>query len=105
MNELKHLKVNKLNNKEKKKAATIKDIAKAIGVSVSTVSRALQDKPEISDETKTLVRETASKMNYRPNTMAVALKTRKSYSIGVVVPQIVSLFYASVVHGIEQVAN
>ena len=88
-----------------KKAATIKDIAKAIGVSVSTVSRALQDKPEISDETKTLVRETASKMNYRPNTMAVALKTRKSYSIGVVVPQIVSFFYATVVQGIEQVAN
>lgn len=88
-----------------KKAATIKDIAKAIGVSVSTVSRALQDKPEISEETKILVRETAEKMKYRPNSMAVALKTKKSYSIGVVVPQIVSFFYASVVQGIEQVAN
>lgn len=88
-----------------KKAATIKDIAKAIGVSVSTVSRALQDKPEISEETKILVRETAAKMKYRPNSMAVALKTQKSYSIGVVVPQIVSFFYASVVQGIEQVAN
>ena len=87
------------------KAATIKDIAKAIGVSVSTVSRALQDKPEISEETKILVRETAAKMKYRPNSMAVALKTQKSYSIGVVVPQIVSFFYASVVQGIEQVAN
>ncbi|MCQ2374726.1 MAG: LacI family transcriptional regulator [Salinivirgaceae bacterium] len=88
-----------------KKAATIKDIAKELGVSVSTVSRALQDKPEISDETKQLVRDTAAKLQYRPNTMAVALKTRKTYSIGVVVPQIVSFFYATVVQGIEQVAN
>lgn len=88
-----------------KKATTIKDIAKIIGVSVSTVSRALQDKPEISEETKKRVRETATKMKYRPNSMAVALKTQKSYSIGVVVPQIVSAFYASVVKGIEEVAN
>jgi LacI family transcriptional regulator len=88
-----------------KKAATIKDIAKALSVSVSTVSRALQDKPEISEDTKFLVRETAKKMKYRPNSMAVALKTQKTYSIGVVVPQIVSAFYASVVKGIEQVAN
>ncbi len=85
--------------------ATIKDIAKALGVSVSTVSRALQDKPEISEDTKILVREMAKKLKYRPNSMAVALKTQKSYSIGVVVPQIVSAFYASVVKGIEQVAN
>ena len=88
-----------------KKASTIKDIAKALGVSVSTVSRALQDKPEISEQTKRLVRETAIAMKYRPNSMAVALKTSKSYSIGVVVPEIVSFFYASVVKGIEQVAN
>jgi len=88
-----------------KKATTIKDIAKVLGVSVSTVSRALQDKPEISEETKRLVREAATNMKYRPNSMAVALKTQKSYSIGVVVPQIVSAFYASVVKGIEEVAN
>lgn len=88
-----------------RKAATIKDIAKAIGVSISTVSRALQDKPEISEETKKVVREMAKKMQYRPNSMAVALKTQKTYSIGVVVPQIVSAFYASVAKGIEQVAN
>ncbi len=88
-----------------KKAATIKDIAKAISVSISTVSRALQDKPEISESTKKLVRDMAKKLKYRPNSMAVALKTQKSYSIGVVVPQIVSAFYASVVKGIEQVAN
>jgi LacI family transcriptional regulator len=88
-----------------KKIATIKDIAKEIGVSISTVSRALQDKPEISEETKRIVREVAKKMKYRPNSMAVALKTQKTYSIGVVVPQIVSAFYASVVKGIEQIAN
>lgn len=88
-----------------KKATTIKDIAKVLSVSVSTVSRALQDKPEISEETKRLVREAAANMKYRPNSMAVALKTQKSYSIGVVVPQIVSAFYASVVKGIEEVAN
>lgn len=88
-----------------KRAVTIKDIAKTLGVSVSTVSRALQDKPEISEETKELVRQAAKTMKYRPNSMAVALKTQKSYSIGVVVPQIVSAFYASVVKGIEQIAN
>lgn len=88
-----------------KKATTIKDIAKALGVSISTVSRALQDKPEISEETKELVRKMAKEMKYRPNSMAVALKTQKTFSIGVVVPQIVSAFYASVVKGIEQVAN
>ncbi len=76
-----------------------------MGVSVSTVSRALQDKSEISEKTKQLVKETAKNMKYRPNSMAVALKTQKSYSIGVVVPQIVSAFYASVVKGIEEVAN
>ncbi|MBI9067517.1 MAG: LacI family DNA-binding transcriptional regulator [Salinivirgaceae bacterium] len=88
-----------------KKASTIKDIAKALGVSISTVSRALQDKHEISEETKVLVRKMAKEMKYRPNSMAVALKTQKTFSIGVVVPQIVSAFYASVVKGIEQVAN
>lgn len=88
-----------------KKASTIKDIAKALGVSISTVSRALQDKPEISEDTKKLVREMAKELKYRPNSMAVALKTQRSYSIGVVVPQIVSAFYASVVKGIEQVSN
>ncbi|MCT4615181.1 MAG: LacI family transcriptional regulator [Marinifilaceae bacterium] len=88
-----------------KKRVTIKDIAKELKISVSTVSRALKNSPEISLQTRETVQKLAKKLNYQPNPLAVALKTRKSNSIGVVVPQIVSSFYASVVNGIEQIAD
>ncbi len=87
------------------KRITIKDIAKALDVSISTVSRALKDNPEISKKTRDLIKKTAKEMNYRPNPIAVALKTSKSYTIGVVVPKIVNTFYAAVVEGIEEVAD
>lgn len=84
---------------------TIKDIAEKLSISVSTVSRALKNNPEISLQTREAVQKLAKELNYRPNPLAVALKTQKSNTIGVVVPQIVSSFYASVVKGIEQVAD
>lgn len=87
------------------KRTTIKDVAKALDVSISTVSRALKDSPEIGLKTRELIKKTAKAMNYRPNPIAVALKTKKSYIIGVVVPKIVNSFYASVVEGIEEVAD
>jgi LacI family transcriptional regulator len=85
-------------------AVTIKDIAKALGLSTSTVSRALRDSYEISPETKKLVLECAEKLNYRPNPVALSLKERKTRSIGVVVCEIANPFFSQVINGIESVA-
>lgn len=85
-------------------AVTIKDIAKALGLSTSTVSRALRDSYEISPETKKLVLECAEKLNYRPNPVALSLKERKTRSIGVVVCEIANAFFSQIINGIESVA-
>jgi len=85
-------------------AVTIKDIAKALGISTSTVSRALRDSHEISPETKQLVLECAEKLNYRPNPIALSLKERRSRSIGVVVAEIANNFFSQVINGIESIA-
>ncbi len=87
------------------KNITIKDLAKRLNVSVSTISRALKDNPEISLETRKEVQTLAKELGYRPNPIAVALKTHKSNTIGVIVPQIVSSFFASVVRAVEEVAD
>jgi LacI family transcriptional regulator len=86
-------------------AVTIKDIAKALGLSTSTVSRALRDSYEISPETKKLVLEYAEKTNYQPNPIAQSLKERKSHSIGVVVGEIANSFFSQIINGIESVAK
>jgi LacI family transcriptional regulator len=80
---------------------TIKDIAKILGISVSTVSRALKDHPDISADTKEKVNETAQKLKYRPNALALGLKSSKSKTIGVIIPEIVHFFFSSVISGIE----
>jgi len=85
-------------------AVTIKDIAKALGISTSTVSRALRDSYEISSETKQLVLECAEKLNYRPNPIALSLKEKRSRSIGVVVCEIANSFFSQVINGIESIA-
>lgn len=84
---------------------TIKDIAAELGISASTVSRALKDHPDISEETKKKVLEIASRDKYRPNPVALSLRSKKSNIIGVVIPQIVHHFFSSVISGIEKVAN
>jgi LacI family transcriptional regulator len=86
-------------------AVTIKDIAKALGLSTSTVSRALRDSYEISPETKKLVLEYAEKLNYRPNPIALSLKERRSRSIGVIVCEIANSFFSQVINGIESIAH
>jgi len=83
---------------------TIKDIAKALEVSPSTVSRALSDHPDISDTTKELVIEKAASLNYNPNIVAQNLKSNKTKLIGVIVPEIEHSFFASAISGIEEVA-
>ncbi|HMI78200.1 MAG TPA: LacI family DNA-binding transcriptional regulator [Ferruginibacter sp.] len=85
-------------------AITIKDIAKALGLSTSTVSRALRGSYEISSETKKLVIEYAEQYNYRPNPIALSLKERRSRSIGVVVCEIANNFFSQAINGIESIA-
>ncbi len=85
-------------------AITIKDIAKALGLSTSTVSRALRDSHEISPETKKIVLEYAEKNNYHPNPIALSLKERRSRSIGVVVCEIANSYFSQVINGIESIA-
>lgn len=87
----------------KKYPATIKDIAKALNVSPSTVSRALQDSHQISERTKKAVREMARKLNYQPNKLARSLLKRKTYSVGIVVPEASYYLNASAIQGIEEV--
>ncbi len=85
-------------------AVTIKDIAKALSLSTSTVSRALRDSYEISAETKKLVLEYAREINYRPNPIALSLKEKRSRSIGVIVCEIANTFFSQTINGIESVA-
>lgn len=85
-------------------AITIKDIGKALGLSTSTVSRALRGSYEISSETKKLVLEYAEKINYRPNPVALSLKGRRNCSIGVIVSEIANNFFSQAINGIESIA-
>lgn len=85
-------------------AITIKDIAKALGLSTSTVSRALRGSHEISADTKKMVIEYAEQFNYRPNPIALSLKERRSRSIGVVVCEIANNFFSQAINGIESIA-
>ena len=84
---------------------TIKDIAAAAGFSANTVSRALRDMPDISDDTKKIIRETAVRMGYRKNVLASALRASHSYNIGVIVPDIQNPVYGSFYKGIETVCR
>lgn len=83
---------------------TIKDIAKALNLSTSTISRALRDSYEISPETKKVVLEYAEKINYRANPIARSLKERRSHSIGIIVSEIANNFFSQVINGVESIA-
>ena len=85
--------------------ATLKQIAKELNVSVSTVSKALNDSPEISDQTKIKIKEYAKLKNYKPNVIGLNLKNRKTKTIGVIIPNILNSFFAKVFSGIEKVAD
>ena len=86
------------------KQITIKNIASKLNLSVSTVSRALNDHPDIHTRTKKLVREAASELGYNPNIIARNLKSSRSNQIGVIVPEIRHDFFANAISGIEEVA-
>lgn len=84
---------------------TIKDIARILGISPSTVSRALKDHPDINVDTKKAVNELALKLKYQPNAVALSLKNSRSNTIGVIIPEMVHYFFSSVISGIEDIAS
>lgn len=86
-------------------AASIKDVAKEAGVSIATVSRVLNDVDVVNEETKKKVREAIKKLEYRPNIIARSLKTQRTRTIGIIVPDISSQFYPEIVRGAEDVSN
>lgn len=87
------------------KRITIKQIAKALSVSISTVSKALNDSYEISEETKKKIQEYAKLHKYKPNTLALSLQNKKTKTIGILIPNILNYYFARVLRGIEKVAN
>src|SRR5215470_13274517 len=86
-------------------ATTLADIARALGVSKMTVSRAINNHPEISPETCARILETAQRMNYRPKQFARALTTNRSYLLGVIVPDLMHSYFAEICRGIETIAK
>ncbi|HAA12262.1 MAG TPA: LacI family transcriptional regulator [Cytophagales bacterium] len=84
---------------------TIKDIARELNISPSTVSRALKDHPDISAETKKAVKELAEKLDYQPNSIALSLRKSRTNTIGIVIPEIVHHFFSTVISGVEDVAH
>ena len=89
----------------KEKLPTIKEIARQLNVSVSTVSRALHDHPGIGLRTKTRVQQLARQLDYEPNQTAIFFKQRKTFTIGVVLPNLGEEFFSQAINGIEEIAN
>ncbi|NBA88628.1 substrate-binding domain-containing protein [Emticicia sp. CRIBPO] len=85
--------------------STITDVANALGVSISTVSRALNDKSDINPDTKKAILQAAMELDYRPNLLAQSLHKGKTNTIGVIIPDVEHPFFAKVLAGIQQVAN
>ncbi|GLU44059.1 LacI family DNA-binding transcriptional regulator [Allomuricauda sp. NBRC 101325] len=84
---------------------TLKKIASELGLSISTVSKALKDNKDISKENREKVQAFAKFYNYRPNSVALSLKNKRTKTIGVIIPEIVHHYFAKVISGIEEVAN
>ncbi len=87
------------------KKLTIKDIANHLNVSISTVSKALNDSYEISETTKEKIRKYAKENNYQPNVTALSLKSKKTKTIGIIIPNMLNYFFAQVFKGIEKIAS
>lgn len=88
-----------------KSKITLKDIARELGVSKSTVSKALNDSHEISEETRKKIKAFAKFYHYKPNSLALKLRSKKTMVIGVIIPEIVHHFFSRVISGIERVVN
>jgi LacI family transcriptional regulator len=88
-----------------KKKVTLKQIAKELNVSISTVSKSIRNSTEIGEETRLKVQTYAKLYHYTPNNIALSLKNRKTKTIGIIIPEIVHHFFSTVINGIEHVAN
>ena len=88
-----------------KRPVSLKTIAQALNVSMSTVSRALHNHPDVRPEVTQAVQRLAKELNYTPNLLAMGLLSNKTYTIGVIVPALVTHFYSTIISGIEKVAN
>ncbi|MFY7811346.1 MAG: LacI family DNA-binding transcriptional regulator [Flavobacterium sp.] len=88
-----------------KRKITLKQIARELDVSISTVSKSLKDSIEISEDTKLKVQAFAKLYNYKPNNIALSLKNKRTKNIAVIIPEIVHYFFATIIKGIEEVAN
>jgi LacI family transcriptional regulator len=88
-----------------KRKVTLKQIARELDVSISTVSKSLKDSAEISEDTRQKVQAFAKLYNYKPNNIALSLKNKKTKTIGIIIPEIVHHFFATVISGVENVAN
>lgn len=86
------------------KLPTIKEIAKRLNVSVSTVSRALHDHPSIGLRTKMRVQQLAKEINYEPNQTAIFFQKGKTFTLGVILPDLSEAFFSSAINGIEDMA-
>lgn len=89
----------------KQRRVSLKDLADQLGVSIATVSRALRNSHEVGAEMRAKVQDLAKKMNYRPNPFAQSLRSEAPRVIGVIVPNLVTHFYAAVLDGIEDYAS
>lgn len=87
------------------KEVTLKEIAENLGISITTVSKALKDYSDVSKSTKALVKQEAKRLHYKPNVFAVNLRTKQSKTIGLIIPEVVHHFFSSVVNGIIEQAE
>jgi len=88
-----------------RKKITLKQIARELDVSISTVSKSLRNSLEISEDTRQKVQAFAKLYNYKPNNIALSLKNRKTKTIGIIIPEIMHHFFTTIISGIEHVAN
>jgi len=88
-----------------KRKVTLKQIAKELDVSISTVSKSLRNSLEISEDTRQKVHAFAKLYNYKPNNIALSLKNKKTKTICIIIPEIIHHFFATVISGVEHVAN
>lgn len=96
---------NSLNSKTLEEKVTLKELARILGVSIATVSKALNDNYDISEETKERIRAKAKEMNYVPNVIAQSLKLKRTFNLGVVIPNITDYFFARALRGITKEAK
>lgn len=87
------------------KATTLKEIANLLGISITTVSKALKNYPDVSAKTKKAVMELAEELNFTPNSFAVNLRTKESKTIGLIIPEVVHHFFSNVIKGVIEEAD